>query len=44
MPLTGAHKFEKLFRKSAGLDVDRADIAVIRISSTASFYDLLLMA
>ena len=27
MPLTGAHKFEKLFRKSAGLDVDKADIA-----------------
>ena len=27
MPLTGAYKCEKLFRKSAGLDVDKADIA-----------------
>jgi hypothetical protein len=27
MPLTGAHKFEQLFRKSAGLDVGKVDIA-----------------
>jgi hypothetical protein len=44
MPLTGAHKFEKLFRKSAGLDVDKADIARYQDFINRKLYDLLLMA
>jgi hypothetical protein len=44
MPLTGVHKFEQLFRKSAGLDVDKADIARYQDFINRKLYDLLLMA
>ena len=44
MPLTGAHKVERLFRKSAGLDVDKADIARYQDFINRKLYDLLLMA
>jgi Domain of unknown function (DUF1931) len=44
MLLTGAHKFEQLFRKSAELDVDKADIARYQDFINRKLYDLLLMA
>ena len=44
MPLTGAHKFEQLFCKLAGLDVDKADIARYQDFINRKLYDLLLMA
>jgi hypothetical protein len=43
-PLPAAHKFEQLFRKSAGLDVDKADIARYQDFINRKLYDLLLMA
>jgi Domain of unknown function (DUF1931) len=44
MLLTGAHKFEQLFRKSAGLDVDKADIVRYQDFINRKLHDLLLMA
>ena len=40
---SGVHKFERLFRKAAGLDVDKADIARYQDFINRKLYDMLLM-
>ena len=38
------HKFERFFRKAAGLDVDKADVARYQDFINRKLYDMLLMA
>ena len=44
MTQSGVHKFERFFRKAAGLDVDKADIARYQDFINRKLYDMLLMA